>query len=437
MSQGDQLGYLKGQRLNPFGRSFRDRHDAIADAAEAIYNPQVDGQGIFDVVPGDAMNMEMHPADEPDHTGPMDNGPRVLAQLTGATAAGEYTAQQVVYDDSEGEYITVTDGYVWDSAGEDQGDLICRQLIASLPVDLVVEASIELGDDGLIRWVFDAVGIVIPVDVVTDGGSNGVYPDDPPTWTYTATDKHGHTLGSGLTPENKRDQCTYQAADRGYAWLDAAGAWVLGWVNEEIDLPLFTQEDEDDNYGYWQASADTDPLGAQVAEGIGGLAGETAPGGFGGVMQFIKPERQTCPDNYLGVQTRIVSGDGVDEVHQWIDFSEYKAECPPAAGNILVWDTGTTSWEVGAGTAYSVVTGSDGNSATADTFSWEILFIEATHENMIAGIESLVTEDGANDQAEVTLQLNFADIAGYDAAKKQVLSHDAGTLSWLDTAECP
>jgi hypothetical protein len=56
---------------------------------------------------------------------------------------------------------------------------------------------------------------------------------------------------------------------------------------------------------------------------------------------------------------------------------------------------------------------------------------------MIVGIEANAVADAVNDQAEVTLQANFADVNGYDGAKKQVLVNDNGTIKWVDTAECP
>jgi len=130
-----------------------------------------------------------------------------------------------------------------------------------------------------------------------------------------------------------------------------------------------------------------------------------------------------------------------------LSFDDSGRRCDAAGGAVAAGDTpvliehdpnfdfpGSGS---GCTATYNVVTGSNGTSVTADDCSWELLFIEASHTGMIVGIEANAVADAVNDQAEVTLQANFADVNGYDGAKKQVLVNDNGTIKWVDTAECP
>lgn len=151
----------QGEPIRPFSDDFQQRWNDAALAAEAIHNPQTDAQGQFDLVPGLGATYQHNPADAAEVAGPIPDGMRVLARLTGPAAdatAGHYTAEQIVWDDSALEYAALPNGTAWDSEGDDQDDLQCRQLVSGIAANTPVEVWPEIGDDGLIRWVFNAPG---------------------------------------------------------------------------------------------------------------------------------------------------------------------------------------------------------------------------------------------------------------------------------------
>ena len=437
------LSIPPGQHLNPFSDDFRGKWNDAAAAAEALYNPQVDSQGQFDLIPGNALNYTQNPYDAPDSTGAIAQGPRVLAKITGENSAGVYTATQAVWDDSASEYIDLASGYTWDSGGSDQGDLYSRQGIAGLPTGVVVEALLEIGDDGEVRWVCESFGAMIPVNLAIASGSNGTYNTDPPTWTYTMTDKHGQVLGTSA-PENGRDECEYTSATRGYAYLTNAGTWSLGWANEEIDLPALAASD---HYGFYVASATTGGDARAEADTVGGqnIDNNPAPPSTG-EPKYRQPVRQTCDNDWLGVKTYAEDDGGGDTfLTQWINFSEYKAECLPLTGKFLGWAGGTWTPLVPPDTdtqGYEFVDYNDVNVGT-EPDNGRINFKDSavTPTSGSQEVNWTITNDAGNDtvdvEGEVDIDAWLKALGTYAAGKKQVLVNDNGTIKWVDTAECP
>lgn len=197
----DDLHYPLGQPLRPFSDEFRQRWNTAADAAEALYNPQTDAQGQFDIVPGLGLNYQHNPLDASEGAGPIPQGMRMIAMITGVASsgtAGHYTADQAVWDDSASEYIALTNGNVWDADGSDLPDLQCRQGFSGIAVDTPVEVWPEIGDDGLLRWVFDASDKGWYYAKVT--ASSSVVADI----TLAELDSAGNVLVGGRTPVDAR-----------------------------------------------------------------------------------------------------------------------------------------------------------------------------------------------------------------------------------------
>lgn len=185
--------------------------------------------------------------------------------------------------------------------------------------------------------------LLVPVACEYDSGSNGAFPTDPPTWTYTITDASGNILATGLTPENQRDLCEYYVATRGLAYLDDSvdgqtPTWKLAWCNEELNLPPGTTGD---NLGYETAS------GTATGEAHG------APGGTvsviaQGELAFTPglPETLAEENTIFPVYTRVDPGArGVDpgcDVVQWVDLTDYVPDVVDTQGYESVTDGTTT-----------------------------------------------------------------------------------------------
>jgi hypothetical protein len=174
------------------------------------------------------------------------------------------------------------------------------------------------------------------------------------------------------------------------------------------------------------------------------LTAEAAPDPEFVTIKLNQPQAQDSTVTFSPGDGILINNGTADVV---LSFDDSGRRCDAAGGAVAAGDTpvliehdpnfdfpGSGS---GCTATYNVVTGSNGTSVTADDCSWELLFIEASHTGMIVGIEANAVADAVNDQAEVTLQANFADVNGYDGAKKQVLVNDNGTIKWVDTAECP
>ena len=191
MSQFDPLQYPPGEALNPFAGEFRDRYNAIAAQAEVVGNPQSGDEAAVFVAPDSGFQFQGRVEDQP--PGPVVAGVHYLAMITAdvSGSAGSYTAREVVWDDSAGQYIDKPNGHVWDTAGSDLDDLVNRQGIAGVVADTVVDVYAELGDDGALRWVFNQqVSSSSFWAQITGSASNGTN-----QWKYAWTEMERTTTG--------------------------------------------------------------------------------------------------------------------------------------------------------------------------------------------------------------------------------------------------
>jgi len=185
--------------------------------------------------------------------------------------------------------------------------------------------------------------------------------------------------------------------------------------------------------------------------------------------------KSTAAANQAHIITDLVDGDPIDDIDQRVPVRDGDHTTVDTAGNELTFDHNdpgqtastvtfndggsdvgsldfdefghynegdktitidTTGGGGGCSSVFNKVTGTDATSAEADDCSWEILFVKGTASGMVVGIEAPVTDDEANDQAEVTLQIDLSDVSGYDSGKTQVLGHVSGALQWIDTDTC-
>lgn len=72
---------------------------------------------------------------------------------------------------------------------------------------------------------------LVPVDVETDGGSDGDA-ENPPSYTYTARDLAGNTLGEEMSPVWGRSSGSFEPATHGTGYWDSDGSFVLYQVDE-------------------------------------------------------------------------------------------------------------------------------------------------------------------------------------------------------------
>jgi len=110
--------------------------------------------------------------------------------------------------------------------------------LTSVPTGATVLAwHIGVDGSGNPRYLFDDFYrpfVCFAVTVSNDGGSAG----DKTTqcdFTYTVTTKNGVQLATAAAPENQRPAAgKLVAATLGMGYYDAAGAFVLSWVNETL-----------------------------------------------------------------------------------------------------------------------------------------------------------------------------------------------------------
>ncbi len=160
----------------------------------------------------------------------------VFARLTGddgGSPPAAYDWEQVEID-ADGEWAPVAEGRTGTVEERPAYPLAGRAYEADAAtgdVVLIRRAPVRQDDDTYLPgWVIvtagERPGTMFRVNLVQTGGSNGTK-TTAASWTYTATDLGGATLGTGLAPERTRENGTRAAATKGEGYYNTAGTFVL------------------------------------------------------------------------------------------------------------------------------------------------------------------------------------------------------------------